>query len=185
MIRRAIVRSLAALALVSLAAGRAPAAPPRVGDAAGDFTLKTSAGEAIRLDSLREKGPVVLVVLRGWPGYQCPMCTRQVAQFMGKSDDLAAAKAHVLMVYPGPADHLKDHAEEFVSGKTLPDNFHLVLDPDYAFTNAYGLRWDAPKETAYPSTFVIDPRGKITYARTSKTHGDRAPIADVLAALKK
>ena len=185
MLRRSIVRGFAALALGFVSLGQANAAAPKVGDSAEDFTLKTPAGESVSLDGLKAKGPVVLVVLRGWPGYQCPICTRQVGQFIGKSKDLDAAKAQVVMVYPGPADHLKDHAEEFVSGKTLPDNFHFVIDPDYTFTNKYDLRWDAPKETAYPSTFVIDPAGKITFAKISKTHGDRAPIAEVLAAVKK
>jgi hypothetical protein len=51
------------------------------------------------------------------------------------------------------------------------------------FTRTYGLRWDAPNETAYPSTFVLDGRGNITFARTSQSHGDRVPVADVLEAL--
>jgi hypothetical protein len=74
-------------------------------------------------------------------------------------------------------------AEEFITGKTLPANFHLWIDPDYSFTNAWHLRWDAPRETAYPSTFVIAPDGKIRFAKISKTHGDRASAEDVLKAL--
>ena len=34
------------------------------------------------------------------------------------------------------------------SDKKLPDNFDLVLDPGYEFTNLCGLRWDAAHETA-------------------------------------
>ena len=59
----------------------------------------------------------------------------------------------------------------------------LLLDPDYSFTNAYGLRWDAPRETAYPSTFVIDTDGTVRYAKISKSHGDRAEVSDVIKAL--
>ena len=158
---------------------------PKVGDSAADFTLKTPAGESVSLASLNKKGPVVLVVLRGWPGYQCPICTKQVGELMAKSKELAAAKAQVLLVYPGPSSELKEHAEEFVQGKTLPDNFSLVIDPDYVFTNKYELRWDASRETAYPSTFVIDPKGKVVFAKMSKTHGDHAKIEDVLEALAR
>ena len=86
---------------------------------------------------------------------------------MGKSAELAAARAQVLLVYPGPSSHLEEHAEAFVRGKSLPDNFSFVIDPDYAFTNRYGLRWEASGETAYPSTFVIDPKGKVVFAKTS------------------
>ena len=59
----------------------------------------------------------------------------------------------------------------------------LATDPDYALTNLYGLRWDAPGETAYPATFVIGADGKVRYAKVSRSHGDRAPTAEVLKAL--
>ena len=49
---------------------------PKVGDVAPAFALKSLDGEAVRLADLAAKGPVVLVVLRGWPGYQCPICDR-------------------------------------------------------------------------------------------------------------
>ncbi len=159
------------------------AAAPRLGDVAADFTLKTPGGEPVRLSALVERGPVVLVVLRGWPGYQCPICTRQVAELVGKSEELDAANARVVLVYPGPSDGLKGHAEEFARGKSLPANFHFVVDPDYAFTKSYDLRWDAPGETAYPSTFVIDRRGRIVFAKTSRTHGDRARAGEIVGAL--
>ena len=71
-------------------------------------------------------------------------------------------------------------------GKTLPENFQILLDPDYIVTNRYGLRWDAPRETAYSSTFVIDgqldPSGSPGSART---HGGRANAAEILEALTR
>jgi peroxiredoxin len=90
-----------------------------------------------------------------------------------------------VLVYPGPAGGLEGHAEEFARGKALPENFHLVVDPDYTFTNAYDLRWDAPKETAYPSTFVVGADGKVAFAKVSHTHGDRAKLDEVLRALDR
>ena len=39
------------------------------------------------------------------------------------------------------------------------------------------------RETAYPSTFVIDRKGKVRYSLVSKNHGGRASAADVLTAL--
>ena len=52
-------------------------------------------------------------------------------------------------------------------------------------TLRYGLRWDAPNESAYPSTFVLDRQGIVRYALISKTHDGRATAADVLTELKK
>ncbi|RYG75595.1 redoxin domain-containing protein, partial [bacterium] len=89
------------------------------------------------------------------------------------------------MVYPGPAKELKEHADEFVRGKDMPDNFYLALDPDYDFTNQYGLRWEGQNETSYPATFVLDQERKVLFAKVSKEHGDRSKVEDVLAALPK
>jgi peroxiredoxin len=166
-------------AAAPIAAGKTPLA----GDTAADFTLISLGGEKVTLSSETRKGPVVLVVLRGFPGYQCPICTAQVGRLISDAPRFAAANATVILVYPGPADSLKDRADEFVKGKMLPANFTLLLDPDYKFTDQYGIRWEAPRETAYPSTFVLNPRRKVTYAKVSRSHGDRADNADILKAL--
>src|ERR1044072_3818954 len=79
------------------------AATPKAGEPAPNFTLRTLDDRSIELKTLTDKGPVVLVVLRGWPGYQCPMCTTQVHAFVAQADDFKARGVQVLMVYPGPA----------------------------------------------------------------------------------
>lgn len=160
---------------------------PKVGEKAPDFTLKTLDDQTVKLSELTAKGPVVLVVLRGWPGYQCPICDRQVHDFIESKSGFAEAKAQLLFVYPGPAEGLKAHAEEFKTwrGKEWPGEFLYALDPDYTMVNAYGLRWDAPRETAYPSTFVIDKDGTVKFSKVSHAHGDRTKAADVLAEVKK
>ena len=160
---------------------------PKVGEKAPDFTLKTLDDQAVRLGELTAKGNVMLIVLRGWPGYQCPICDRQVQDFMKIKADFAEARSQIVFVYPGPAADLKAHAEEFKKwkGKEWPGEFLYVLDPDYTMVNAYGLRWDAPRETAYASTFVLDGKGTVRFAKTSRSHGDRTKAADVLAEVKK
>lgn len=146
---------------------------PQMGAMASNFTLKGLDDRPVELQKLTAQGPVVLVVLRGWPGYNCPNCTLQVHDFVQHAAEFNAQKVQVLMVYPGPADALKAHAQEFLRDKSWPKNFLLVLDPAYSFTTQYGLRWDAPNETAYPSTFVIDRSGKVRFAKISREHADR------------
>jgi peroxiredoxin Q/BCP len=178
------VSQLAALMLTAAFISTAQAAsPPQKGDMAPDFTLNTLDGHAVRLNDLTAKSEVVLVVLRGWPGYQCPLCTAQVHDFIKEAETFKAAGVPVVMVYPGPSDNLSAHATEFLHDKDWPKDFLLLLDPDYAFTQAYGLRWDAPKETAYPSTFVISKTGKIIFAHVSHQHGDRVKAEKVLGLL--
>lgn len=158
-------------------------ATPSVGEMSPASPLTDLEGHATSLSELTGKSKVVLVVLRGYPGYQCPICSIQVGGLISKAQQFKDAGAQVVLVYPGPSENLTGLATEFMKGKPLPENFHLTTDPDYKFTNSWGLRWDAPRETAYPSTFVIDEQGVIRFTKVSKTHGDRANPTDVLQAL--
>jgi len=146
-----IFESFVVPVLFMAAAARLVAAtPPMVGDKAPDFALSTVQGKTVRLSEEAAKGPVVLVVLRGYPGYQCPYCNRQVQDFISKSQGFIDAGARVILVYPGPPDNLAAKATEFTTGKMLPDSIDLLIDPGYEFTNVYGLRWDAPPRDGLP-----------------------------------
>lgn len=164
---------------------RAPVLPPAVGEKAPSFTTRTLDRKDVRLQPLLKRGPVVLVVLRGYPGYQCPFCTRQVGELITKDAEFDKRRASVVLVYPGPAKGLESYAGEFVAGKDIPAHFRFTLDPDYRFATSYGLRWDAPGETAYPSTFVIARNGRVAFAKVSRSHGDRAKVEEILAALDR
>jgi len=174
----------ATIVLLAFATSGLTAAQPKVGEKARDFTLKTLEEKDVKLSELTAKEKVVLIVLRGWPGYQCPLCTKQVRDFTASAEGFAQAKVRVVMVYPGPSDKLKAHAQEFLGNAEWPKDFIFVTDPDYTMVSAYGLRWDAKAETAYPSTFVIDRKGVVRFANVSKGHGDRSQADGVLEAVK-
>jgi peroxiredoxin Q/BCP len=181
-----LVVSASGLLLVSSAAasGQAkPGGPPTVGSVAPDFTLAQIDGTKLTLSAELKNGPIVLIVGRGWVGYQCPFCNRQFGDFLRNAKELEARGARVVWVYPGPTEDVQKRAEEFAEGKAFPGNFRFVLDPAYNLTLAYGLRWDAPQETAYPATFIIDRGRVVRFASISRTHGDRTTAAAVLAAL--
>ena len=177
--------SLLFLMVATVTAQSKTSAPPAVGDKAPDFTLSTLQGKSVRLSEATAKSKVVLVVLRGYPGYQCPLCNQQVHEFLKNAQGFADAKAHVILVYPGPPDNLGARATEFTADKKLPEHFELLLDPGYEFTNLYGLRWDAQNETAYPSTFLIDQKGTVFFSKISKTHGGRTKATELVELLKK
>jgi peroxiredoxin len=154
---------------------------PAVGDKAPNFTLKTITGTPVQLEKEQHGSSLVLVLLRGYPGYQCPYCQKQVHDFVEHAAGFAAKKARVLLVYPGSPADLDQRAREFLATEAdLPSNIVLVIDPNYKMTNLYGLRWDAPRETAYPSTFVLNKQGIILFEKISRTHGDRLPAQDAL-----
>ncbi len=179
-IRAMVLSAMAVFGMACVAVAETPG--PKVGEEAKDFELGVLGGKTAKLSDLAKDGPVVLVVLRGYPGYQCPICSRQVKELVGKASDFKTAGAKVVFVYPGPSDKLQEHAKEFTKGQEFPENFTFLIDPDYTFTNAYGLRWDARAETAYPSTFVMNKDRKVTFAKVSTTHGGRTTAAEVVKA---
>lgn len=171
------------LCALSLAAWSVHAEPPKVGESAPDFTLNGLDGSSAKLSALAAEDRVVLVVLRGWPGYQCPLCTQQVHDLAVGASDLRKRHIKMVFVYPGPADALKEHAAEFLKNKDWPEDWVFLVDPDFAMVNSYGLRWDAKNETSYPSTFIIERGGKVQFAKISKEHGGRVTRAELLRAL--
>lgn len=178
--RRVFAAVLMSVITVAVAA---QGTPPAVGDKARDFTLNRLDGKPIQLSALTREGPVVMLMLRGWVGYQCPICNRQIGDFLRNTKEFQAAGANVVMVYPGASDLVQGKAEDFVTGKTLPEKFHFVVDPDLKTVNLYHLRWNAPNETAYPSTFVFDKQGTVRFVKISQSHGDRSSAAEILAIL--
>ncbi len=100
-----------------------------------------------------------------------PYCVKQVHDFVEHSSDFKAKKANVLFVYPGPSAELDEPAKATLAKQAkLPDNMKLVTDPDYTMTTLYGLRWDAPQEIAYPSTFILDNNGKVLFEKINHSH---------------
>ncbi|MBS1798566.1 MAG: redoxin domain-containing protein [Acidobacteria bacterium] len=160
------------------------AATPGIGQYAPDFTLSTPGGEQVTLSSLNASGSVVLIVLRGYPGYQCPFSQLQFQSYQQSAAQFAALGAQVLFVYPGAdSKNLVEDARQMIGNTSLPSNVRVLLDPDYHFTNQYGLRWNDANQTAYPSTFLLTKGGFVIYAHTGRTSSDQTPPADALAVL--
>ncbi len=175
---------LLALALGLTLGGQAIAQIPAVGAKAPEFTLSTPLGKPVSLASESGKGELVLIVLRGFPGYQCPYCQRQVHDFTDHAQEFAAKGAQILFVYPGPPAELDARAKEFLAKQAaLQSGITLVVDPDYKVTNLYGLRWEGERETAYPSTFVLNRAGIVLYEKISRSHGDRTTADEILGHL--
>ena len=176
-----VVIMAAALCIGAAHGPVAAAEPPKVGQQAPDFQLRTPSGEPIQLSKRIGDSTVALVILRGYPGYQCPYCQKQVHDFIEHAAEFAKKNAAVILVYPGPPASLDRHAKEFLAQQaSLPANVVLVTDPDYTVTKRYDLRWDAPSETAYPSTFILDRHGSILFEKISKEHGDRTMASEIL-----
>lgn len=161
-----------------------PAAPPEVGEQAPDFELPSISGERVRLSNLTDQGRVALIFLRGYPGYQCPVCNRQVHDLLASAERFNELGVHVLLVYPGPSEGLQKRAEEFAADKPLPGHFEMLLDPGYQAVTVYRIRWEAEGETAYPSTFLLEEDREVFYRKISDSHGGRTTAGELIAAFE-
>ena len=71
---------------------------PAVGAKAADFTLLTPTGKSVTLSAEQGGRPLVLVILRGFQGYQCPYCVKQIHDFVDRASDFKAKNTRVLLV---------------------------------------------------------------------------------------
>jgi hypothetical protein len=53
----------------------------------------------------------------------------------------------------------------------------------FPFGREYGLRRDAPNQTAHSSTFILDRHSKVLSEKISHSHGDRTTAQEVLEQL--
>jgi peroxiredoxin Q/BCP len=121
-----------------------------VGQAAPDFTVKTTSGEPITLSDYRGSKSVVLYF---YPEDDTPGCTIEACAFRDDKPLYDTADTVILGVSLDDAD-----AHQRFTGK-FSLNFPLLADTDGAICAAYGVnvsdRWPARV------TYLIDKRGLI------------------------
>lgn len=178
--------------ITMLASGAAIAEDPvvpkqlEVGDRAIDFDLPVVGGEEyLTLRDQFKEGPVVVVVLRGYPGYQCPLCSQQFSAIRNRAGALAKVAHRVILVYPGEGTLLQRHAEQFRGSRSLPDPLVIVRDQEMKMVTEWGLRWDRPRETAYPAAYIIDRNGRVRWLKVSDNHAGRASVDEIVRELRK
>ena len=157
-----------------------------VGDKAINFDLpEVGKDDYVELKDLYAEGPVVVIVLRGYPGYQCPLCSKQVGAMINRVKALKAAAHKVVLIYPGESSELERQAKKFMGSRTLPEPMILVRDPDMEMVSEWGLRWNAPRETAYPATYIVKSNGRIAWRKVSNSHAGRSNAQEIIEQLKK
>ena len=130
------------------------------GDPAPDFTLATDTEEQLSLSDLRGKR----VILYVYPAAMTPGCTKQACDFRDSLQSLHAQGFEVVGISPDKPAKLAKFRER--DSLTFP----LVSDPDKTTLKAYGAYgekklYGKTVEGVIRSTFVIDPDGKIEWAK--------------------
>ena len=169
---------------------------PREGDTAADFILSDQQGRQVRLYTLLEQGPVLLVFYRGgW----CPFCTISLRAIQRVLPQLRAHRAQVIGISPELPAHARATVERnrldfpllhdtdnVVAGEWhLVQELHPELRPLYerlghAVPAMNGTRdWKLP----IPAGFVIAPDRRIILARVDPRLYVRMEPADAVAAV--
>ncbi len=160
-------------------------AQQKVGDRVHDFELPiVGSKDLLQLSEEYRQGPVVVVVLRGDPGYQCQLCVRQLASLSNRSTAIKPLASRIILVYPGDSSDLEQRAKRFKGSRRLPEPLVIVRDDQMKMVRQWGLRWDKHHETAYPATYVIDRNGDIRWKKVSRSHAGRSTVEEILKELR-
>lgn len=130
--------------------------------------------QAVPFPGLPQGKPTVVVFYRAaW----CPYCVRQLGDLEDSLESLRAAGADLVVV------GVDDAAKQRELTAKLELAYPLVPDPDLSIAARWGVRqWNV--HAALPATFVLDAKGRVVWRHVAVNPVDRAPLADVLAALR-
>jgi peroxiredoxin Q/BCP len=129
--------------------------PLRIGDAAPDFTLRSSDGRDVALSSFRGAQNVVLIF---YPKDQTPGCTKQLCTASG---DAAAFASAGVAVFGVNGDNAASH-ERFIAKYALA--VPLLVDPGMAVAKAYdAVVGFGPIKIVNRTVVGIDRTGRIAF----------------------
>lgn len=117
-----------------------------VGKTAPDFTLETLSGEQARLSDFRGK-PVFVNFWATW----CPPCRAEMPDMQKLYDN---EDIEILAVNLTDTEKSEDGVATFVEEMGL--TFPVLMDPKGDISSAYNVK-------AYPTSYMIDAEGKISY----------------------
>src|SRR6266699_5549309 len=178
--KKSLLSAIVGFATLALMLGKEAQPQPEAGNAAPDFSLKTSDGSQVSLKDFKGKW----VVLYFYPKDMTSGCTMEAKNFqrdLAKYDKTGAVILGVSVDSP-------DSHKEFCSKEGL--TFKLLADPGGKVSAQYGSTMQYQGATmAARNTLLINPEGKIAKVYTDvkpAEHSDEVlkDLAD-LAELKK
>lgn len=145
-----------------------------------ELTFIDKDGGSLSLKDYFGKQYVILVFTEGFNGMICPFCKTQTSRLIANYDEFVKRDCEVIVVYPGPEDHLDEFLEAAkVTEKHQVDKvpFPIVLDKDFTATNYF----DIHSMHAHPATYLIDKQGAVQFAYVGKDMtADRPSVKAIL-----
>lgn len=134
---------------------------------APDFRLKSDDGKEYRLSDFRGQ----VVVLNFWATW-CPPCRYEMPSLERARKAVHGQGIVILAVNVG-----EDETTVFAFTGRYPVNFPLLLDRDGAVVRQYPV-------IGLPTTYVIDPRGRVTHRAVGGREWDDPALLDQLRRLR-
>jgi peroxiredoxin/outer membrane murein-binding lipoprotein Lpp len=137
-------------------------------------------GSIVDLNDYRGKKNVVLVVLRGFPGFVCPACSAQTVALMRNEEKFVERDAQVVLVYPGAAESIPafvDSIKEYES--ETPLHFPVLLDVNLGAVEKFDIKGALAK----PTSLIVDKEGLVRFAYVGESYDDRPSAKLLLEAL--
>jgi peroxiredoxin len=170
----------------------------KIGQKAPDFELPNPQGKSIALESVLDKGPVIVTFYRGdW----CPYCNLQLRALQLRLDDIHALGATLIAVSPQVPDG------SMTKTQISEMEFIVLSDQDAKVASQYGVAWKVPEFLTehmrvdrqldlekinngnggvlpIPATFVLNSQGVVTWRYVNVDYRTRSEPDEIIEALK-
>lgn len=166
------------------------------GDKAPDLTLPDALNQPVRLSTLWQQGPLVLIFYRGgW----CPYCNLELRAWQQRLPTLKHLGAQLVAVSPQTPDNSLSTAQKNELA------FPVLSDSALQAASAFGVAFEMPPELIelysrvgndlpvlngngrwvlpVPATYLIDRDGRVAFAQVDADYRERAEPEEVLAAV--
>ncbi|HSH30074.1 MAG TPA: TlpA disulfide reductase family protein [Thiohalobacter sp.] len=134
------------------------------------FTLQDLEGNPHSLEDYRGK----VVMVNFWATY-CPPCIEEIPSMQRLNNKLGEEKFAILAVNMAEP---RGEIEAFLDKHAIEIGFPVLLDPDGAVLSQWMI-------TAVPTTFILDPEGRIRYGLFGGLEWDKPEIVDTLSELMR
>ncbi len=155
----------------------------QIGSRAPEFLLSPLNGDGIiSLSGALKRGVVIVEFMRGtW----CPNCGKRMAQLELAKDEILQTGAQLIYIAAEKGDGVWN-PKKFL--QQHPVSFPFLLDEGRTVTKAYGLYHRLGIDAfniAHPASVVVDRNRTIRYIYRGDSQSDRAPLEQVLTAVRK